>query len=204
MAFLPVAESSGLIVPIGHWVLREVCHRLRAWRAEGAQIVPIAVNISAIELQDHTLPARIAEILAETGIEAHFLELEVTESSILHNQNDTTTSTLVALSRLGIRIAIDDFGAGHASLKYLKCFPIDTVNIAPCFIHDMFDKPENAIFINALINFGQNLSLRVIAKGIETQAQMDHLMLQGCDGAQGFLFSKPLSAENFYALLCSE
>ncbi|WP_198556041.1 MULTISPECIES: putative bifunctional diguanylate cyclase/phosphodiesterase [Halomonadaceae] len=204
MAFLPVAETSGLIVPIGHRVLREVCHRLQAWRAEGVNIVPIAVNISAIELRDNTLPVRIAEILAETGLETHFLELEVTESSLLHNQNDTTTSTLVALSHLGIRIAIDDFGAGKASLRYLKCFPIDTVNIASCFVQDMLDKPENAIFINALINFGQNLSLRIIAKGVETQAQLEHLKLQACDGAQGFLFSRPLLAEDFSTLLRSE
>lgn len=202
--FLPVAEASGLIVPIGHWVLREVCHRLQAWRAEGVEIVPIAVNISAIELRDDTLSARIAEILTETGLEAHFLELEITESSLLHNQTDTSTSTLVELSRLGVRIAIDDFGAGNASLKYLKCFPIDTVNIASCFVHDMLDKPENAIFINALINFGQNLSLHTIAKGVETQAQLEHLKLQACDGAQGFLFSKPLSAEDFRALLRSD
>lgn len=203
MAFLPVAETSGLIVPIGHWVLSEVCRCLQAWRDEGVEIVPVAVNISAIELQDTTLPSRISEILNETGLEARFLELEVTESSLLLNQTDASASTLAELSHLGIRIAIDNFGAGNASLKYLKCFPIDTVNIAPCFVHDMLDKLENATFIKALIGFGQNLSLRVIAKGVETQAQMDHLKLQGCDGAQGFLFSKPLSAAHFRALLRS-
>ncbi|WP_186436933.1 putative bifunctional diguanylate cyclase/phosphodiesterase [Vreelandella titanicae] len=201
MAFLPVAEASGLIVPIGHWVLREVCQRLQSWRADGIEIVPIAVNISAIELRDITLPVRIAQILAETGLDAHFLELEITESNLLHNQIDASTSTLVELSHLGIRIAIDDFGAGNASFKYFKCFPIDTVNIASCFIHDMLDKQENAVFIKALISFGQNLSLRVIAKGVENQEQLELLKLQACDGAQGFLFSKPLSTADFCVLL---
>jgi diguanylate cyclase (GGDEF)-like protein/PAS domain S-box-containing protein len=200
-AFLPVAETRGLIVPIGHWVLREACRQLQAWREDGVEIVPIAVNISAIELRDKRLPDRIANILTETGLDAHFLELEVTESSLMHHHTDASISTLVALSHLGIRIAIDDFGTGNASLQHLKCFPLDTLNIAPCFVDDMLDNSANTNFINALINFGQDLDLRVIAKGVETQAQLDQLTLQGCDAAQGFLFSKPLSATNFRALL---
>ncbi|CAM3926077.1 EAL domain-containing protein [Vreelandella rituensis] len=199
--FLPVAEACGLIVPIGHWVLSEACRRLQKWRAEGVEIVPIAVNMSAIELCDKTLPARIADILTKTGLEAHFLELEVTESCLMQLYTDTSISTLVELSRMGVRIAIDDFGAGSVSLKHLKCFPINMLNIAPCFVHDMLDDRENVSFIKALINFGQDLSLRVIAKGVETQAQFDHLKLQGCDGAQGFLFSKSLSAKDFRGLL---
>lgn len=199
--FLPVAEARGLIVPIGHWVLLETCRRLQAWREEGVEIVPIAVNMSAIELRDEALPARIADILSTTGLEAHFLELEVTESSLMHHHIEASMSTLIELSQLGIRIAIDDFGAGSANLKHLKCFPIDTFNIAPCFIHEMLDSKENAGFIKALINFGQNLAVRVIAKGVETQAQLDHLKLQGCDSAQGFLVSKPLSAKDFRNLL---
>jgi diguanylate cyclase (GGDEF)-like protein/PAS domain S-box-containing protein len=199
-AFIPIAEDCGLIVPIGHWVLRETCHRLQAWREQGVEIVPMAVNVSAIELSDKTLPARIAEILAETGLEPRFLELEVTESNLLHH-SDASVSTLVELSDLGIRIAIDDFGAGSASLQHLRRFPIDTLNIAPCFVHKMLNNAEDASFIKALINLGQNLALRVIAKGVETRAQLDYLKSQGCDGAQGFLFSKPLSATDFLALL---
>ncbi len=199
-AFMPIAEASGSIVPIGHWVLRETCRRLQAWREKDVEIVPMAVNMSAIELRDKTLPARIADILTETGLEARFLELEVTESDLMH-QSDASVSTLVALSDLGIHIAIDDFGAGSVSLKHLKRFPIDTLNIAPCFVHDMLENAEDASFINALIHLGQNLALRVIAKGVETQAQLDHLKSLGCDGAQGFLFSKPLSATDFLALL---
>lgn len=199
-AFLPVAEACGLIVPLGHWVLREACRRLQAWREEGIDIVPIAVNMSAIELRDKSLPARIADILTETGLEARFLELEVTESSFMHH-TDASISTLHELSALGLCIAIDDFGAGSASLMHLKRFPINTLNIAPCFVHDMTDTPDDASFLKAIINLGQNLALRVIAKGVETQAQLDHLTLQGCDGAQGFLFSEPLSATDFRALL---
>ncbi|TVP43522.1 MAG: EAL domain-containing protein [Halomonas sp.] len=201
LAFLPVAEARGLIVPIGHWVLMETCRRLQAWRKEGVEIVPIAVNMSAIELGDRTLPARIADILSNTGLEAHFLEVEVTESSLMHHHNEASLSTLIELSQLGIRIAIDDFGAGNSSLKRLKCFPIDTLNIASCFVQDMHGSVENASFINALINLGHNLALRVIAKGVETQEQLDHLKLQGCDGAQGFLFNQPLSAADFRQLL---
>jgi len=200
-AFLPVAEARGLIVPIGHWVLLETCRRLQAWRAEGIEIVPIAVNMSAIELRDEALPARIKDILARTGLDPHFLELEVTESSLMHHHIEASIATLIELSQLGIRIAIDDFGGGSANLKLLKCFPIDIFNIAPCFVNEMLDSSENAGFIKALINFGQNLAVRVTAKGVETQAQLDYLKLQGCDAAQGFWVSKPLSATDFRELL---
>ena len=174
---------------------------MQKWREQGVEIVPIAVNMSAMELRDKSLAARIAEILSETGLDAHFLELEMTESSLMYHQNDASIATLIELSDLGIRIAIDDFGAGSDSLKRLKCIPIDTFNNAPCFVHDMLDSLENAHFIKALINFGQNLSLHVIAKGVESQAQLDQLTLQDCDGAQSFLFSQPLSANDFRTLL---
>lgn len=200
-AFLPVAEACGLIRPIGHWILFEACHQLQRWREQGLEIVPIAVNMSAMELRDRSLPARITEMLYVTRLDAHFLEVEVTESSLMYHQDEAVIATLVELNNLGIRIAIDDFGAGSESLKRLKCFPIKTINIAPCFVHDMLESLENLNFIKALINFGQSLALRVIAKGVETQAQLDHLLLQGCDGAQGFLFSKPLSASDYQALL---
>ncbi|MGM0543986.1 MAG: putative bifunctional diguanylate cyclase/phosphodiesterase [Pseudomonadota bacterium] len=203
-AFLPVAEARGLMVPLGYWGLGETCRRLQAWRCEGGDIVPIAVNMSAMQLRDKTLPARVAEILARTGLDARFLELEISESSLMHLQNDDAIMTLVELSHMGIRIAIDNFGEGSTSLKQLQCFPIDTINLAPCFVHDMLDNRENSLFIRSLINFGQNLFMRVNAKGVETLAQLDHLELQGCEGAQGFLFSKPLSATDFRALLGSD
>jgi len=200
-AFLPIAETQGLIVPIGQWVLHEACYQLQTWHEEGIEIVPIAVNMSIIELQNKHLAAYVAEILANTGVEAHYLELEVSGSSLVHHLNDVAISTLTALRALGIRIAIDDFGAGDTSLKHLYRFPLDTVNIAPCFVQEMLVTLENASFTKALISFGQQLSLRVIAKGVETAAQCDYLKLHGCDGAQGFLFSKPLSAKDFRLLL---
>ncbi|XGA79850.1 EAL domain-containing protein [Halomonas sp. CH40] len=200
-AFLPAAEARGLIVLIGYWVLSDACRRLQAWRREGGDIVPIAVNMSAMQLRDKSLPAQVAEILNQTELDAHFLEIEVSESSLVHLHNDDSVSTLVELSRMGIRIAIDDFGDGRVSLKQLQCYPINTVNLAPCFVHDMLNNPEDAVFIKALINFGQNLSMRVNAKGVETLAQLNHLKSQGCDGAQGFWLSKPLSANNFRVLL---
>jgi len=200
-AFLPVAEARGMIVPIGYWVLGETCRRLQAWRREGGDIVPIAVNMSVMQLRDKSLPARVAEILARTELEARFLEMEVTEGSLMHLHTDDSISTLSELSRMGIRIAIDDFGDGRASLKQLQCFPINTVNLAPCFVHDMLSNLDDAVFIKALINFGQNLSMRVNAKGVETLAQLNYLEMQGCDGAQGFWLSKPLSATHFGVLL---
>lgn len=203
-AFLPVATACGLIVPIGQWVLSETCRQLKVWREEGIDIVPIAVNISAVELRDNILPARIAAILAETRIEAHYLELEVAESSLMHHFSEESKLTLKALRQMGIRIAIDDFGAGSASLKQLRCFPIDTLNIDACFVHDMLDNPRSASFMKALINLGQNLALRVIAKGVETQLQLDQLKAEGCNGAQGFLFNQPLSSSDFRALLVSD
>lgn len=202
-AFLPVAAIHGLMVPIGHWVLLEACRQLRAWRDAGFEIVPIAVNISTIELQDKRLPERVVDILANTGVEARFLELEVIGSSLVDQYNEVAISTLAALRALNIRVAMDDFGAGDTCLKHLQRFPLDTINIAPCFVQGMLDNLENASFIRALISFGQQLSLRVIAKGVETTAQFDHLKLHGCDGAQGFLFSKPLSAKDFRLLLGS-
>ncbi|MCA1772278.1 MAG: EAL domain-containing protein, partial [Halomonas sp.] len=191
-------------VPIGYWVLGEACRRQQAWRRDGGDIVPIAVNMSAMQLRDKTLPARVAEILSKTGLDPHFLELDVSESSLMHLYTNASISSLIELHDMGIRIAIDDFGAGNLCPKHLQCFPIDALNLAPCFAHDMLDNREDALLVKSLINFGQNLSLRVNAKGVETLAQLDHLEIQGCDGAQGFLFGKPLSATNFRALLGSD
>lgn len=203
-AFLPVAEARGLIVPIGYWVLGEACRRLQAWRREGGDIVPIAVNMSAMQLRDKSLPTRVAEILDRTGLEAHFLEMEMAEGSLMDLCNDASISTLSELSRMGIRITIDDFGDGRTSLKQLQCFPINTVNLAPCFAKEMHNNQKSQVFTKALINFLKDLSFRVNAKGVETLAQLNYLEMQGCDGAQGFWLSKPLSATHFGVLLGSD
>ncbi|MGM0855789.1 MAG: EAL domain-containing protein [Pseudomonadota bacterium] len=203
-AFLPVAEARGLIVPIGYWVLGEACRRLQAWRREGGDIVPIAVNMSAMQLRDKSLPTRVAEILDRTGLEAHFLEMEMAEGSLMDLCNDASISTLSELSRMGIRITIDDFGDGRTSLKQLQCFPINTVNLAPCFAKEMHNNQKSQVFTKALISFLKDLSFRVNAKGVETLAQLNYLEMQGCDGAQGFWLSKPLSASHFGVLLGSD
>lgn len=196
-----MAEARGLIVPIGYWVLGEACRRLQAWRREGGNIVPIAVNMSTMQLRDKSLPTRVADILDRTGLEAHFLEMEVAESSLVHLHTDASISTLSELSRMGIRITIDDLGDGCASLKQLQCFPINTVNLAPCFAKKMHNNSKSHVFTKALINFLKDLSFRVNAKGVETLAQLNYLEMQGCDGAQGFWLSKPLSATHFGVLL---
>lgn len=130
-----------------------------------------------MQLRDKTLPARVAEILSKTGLDPHFLEMEVSESSLMHLYTNASISTPLELNHMGIRIAIDDFGAGNLCPNHLQCFPIDTVNIAPCFTHGMLDNREDALLVKSLINFGQNLSLRVNAKGVETLEQLDHLRI---------------------------
>jgi len=159
---------------------------------------------SDMQLRDKPLPAGGAQEATRTGRDAHFLELDVSESSLFHLQSDASILTPIELSHMRIHIAIDDLGEGGASLKQLQCFPVNSISLAPRFVNYMLGNRENSLFIKSLIHLGQNLSLRVNAKGIETLAQSDHLEQQGCDGAQGFLFSKPLSATDFLALLGSD
>lgn len=201
--FVPVAQACGLIVPIGQWVLHETCRQLQAWRNEGIDIVPVAVNISTVELCNKKFLESIIEILEDTGLEAHFLELEFTESSLMHDAKASLTM-LESLQQLGLALTIDDFGVGPLSISYLQRFPIDTVNVDQSFVHGMPHDADAITIMKAIIQLAKNLDLRVTAKGIETREQYNFLCSQQCEGGQGFLFSPPLAVEDFRKLLVKD
>ena len=198
--FVPVAEECGLIVPIGRWVLREACNQIQRWRNAGLQVVPVAVNISAVEFRHKDFLPGVAQILEETGIDAYYLELELTESILMHEAESSAT-VLEALKAMGVRLAIDDFGTGYSSLSYLKRFPIDTLKIDQSFVQDIVNDADDAAIVSAVIGMARNLKQRVIAEGVETYAQLSFLRNQQCDEGQGFQFSHPLAARDFSAWL---
>lgn len=198
--FVPVAEESGLIVPIGRWVLREACWQVRKWQEAGLATVPVSVNISAAEFRHKDFLAGVAQILAETGLAPHFIELELTESILMHDAT-SSASVLAALKAMGMKLAIDDFGTGYSSLSYLKRFPIDTLKIDQSFVRDVATDADDASIVGAVIEMGRNLKQRVIAEGVETSAQLDFLRAQHCAEGQGFHLGRPLTADAFGQLL---
>lgn len=198
--FVPIAEECGLIVPIGRWVLREACWQVKTWLADGLAAVPVSVNISAVEFRHVNFFEGVAAILDETGMDPAYLELELTESILMHDA-ENSAQVLEKLKAMGIQLAIDDFGTGYSSLSYLNRFPIDTLKIDQSFVRDMASNPDNAAIISAVIGMGRNLKQRVVAEGVETGEQLAFLCHQHCDEGQGFLFSHPLPAEDFARLL---
>jgi diguanylate cyclase (GGDEF)-like protein len=198
--FVPIAEDCGLIVPIGQWVLREACRQSRAWQAAGLPPVPVAVNISAVEFRHKDFLAGVRTILAETGLEPRYLELEVTES-VLMQDVDATAAVLHALKAMGVLLAIDDFGTGYSSLTYLRQFPIDALKIDQSFVKKSTTDPDDAAIVSAVISLGRNLRQRVIAEGVETREQVAFLKTRSCDEGQGYYFGRPIVAEAFAQLL---
>ena len=201
--FIPVAEECGLIVPIGRWVLRETCRQVKSWIAAGLSAVPVAVNVSAMEFRDKSFLSGLALILDETGLDSRYLELELTESVIMHDAQ-ASASVLEALRAMGVRLAIDDFGTGYSSLSYLQRFPIDTLKIDQSFVRDIVTNADAAAIVNAVIGMGQSLRLRVIAEGVETRQQVDLLLASQCADGQGFCFNPPLAAADFERLLADD
>ncbi len=198
--FVPVAEECGLIVPIGRWVLREACRQTRCWLDAGLRVVPVAVNISAVEFRQKGFLQGVAMILEETGLDPRYLELELTESILMQNA-ECSTSVLEGLKAMGVQLAIDDFGTGYSSLSYLQRFPIDTLKIDRSFVRDITIDADDATIVSAVIGMGRNLKQRVIAEGVETREQLAFLRSRQCDEGQGFLFSHPLSLADFADLL---
>jgi diguanylate cyclase (GGDEF)-like protein/PAS domain S-box-containing protein len=198
--FMPIAEESGLIVPIGNWVLREVCRQVCAWQESGLMVVPVSVNISAVEFRHKNFLESVATILKETGMQPGLLELEFVESILMHDAESSVT-VLESLKALGIQLAIDDFGTGYSSLSYLKRFPINTLKIDQSFVQDIVIDQDNASIVSAMIGMGKSLKLRVVAEGIETEAQLAFLRTLHCDEGQGFLFGHPVPADQFERLL---
>jgi len=193
--FIPVAEVSGLILPIGDWVIREACSQLRAWRAERRLDVVMSINLSARQFIHGELIDQIRNSLVENELPGNCLELEITESSVMHDIQ-RTDQILHDLKRLGVRIAIDDFGTGYSSLNYLKRFPIDTLKLDQSFVHDI-SRPQDAAIAKGIIEMAHGMNLQVIAEGVETEWQCTFLQENSCDWLQGFLFSHPLSSTQF-------
>ena len=198
--FIPVAEDSGLIVPLTQWVLRHACEQAQAWRTMGLAPLRISVNISAIDFRQREFVDNLAAILKQTGLPPNQLELEITESVLMQNV-DETVDILNRIKAMGVRLALDDFGTGYSSLSYLRRFPIDVLKIDQSFVRGLHENSQDAQLISAIIGMGKSLELNIIAEGVETVEQLDFLRAQHCEEGQGFLFSKAVPAKDFAQLL---
>jgi diguanylate cyclase (GGDEF)-like protein/PAS domain S-box-containing protein len=192
--FITFSESRGLITPIGRWVMREACRQLKEWQDQGLAMVPVAVNLSAIEFRQRDVAAEIAAVLRETGLAPHYLEIELTESVLMH-QTGQVLDTLNALKALGVGISIDDFGTGYSSLAYLKRYPIDKLKIDRSFVADTPSNADDVAIVTAIIQMGHSLQLKTVAEGVETEEQVGLLAGLGCDLIQGFVVSVPMEGE---------
>ncbi|HKN61211.1 MAG TPA: EAL domain-containing protein [Candidatus Acidoferrales bacterium] len=198
--FVPVAEDCGLIVQIGRWVMREACRQARGWQDAGLPFKRVSVNVSASEFRDKGFVESVRTILSETGLEARYLDLEVTEG-VLMKDAESTGAVLQELKAMGIHFAVDDFGTGYSSLSYLQQFPIDVLKIDQSFIRRITINPEDTPIVSAIIDMGKNLRLRVVAEGVETQEQLAFLQAHHCAEGQGYLFSRPVAAAECAHLL---
>jgi diguanylate cyclase (GGDEF)-like protein len=198
--FIPIAEDTGLIIPIGEWVLRAGLMQMRSWLRSGLPVQRLAVNICARQFRQSDVVAMVAAALQESGLDGEHLEVEITES-VLMEDTEATVNTLNGLKALGVRISVDDFGTGYSSLNYLKRFPIDTLKIDRSFVSDIPNDPDDAVITTAIIGLAHNLRRSVIAEGVETREQLNFLRENQCDEAQGYLFSKPLNVMQMTAYL---
>lgn len=197
--FIPVAEETGLIVPIGRWVVRAACVQWIAWREAGLDPPPVAVNLSPRQFSDVHLMDDIDAILQETGMDIAHLQIEITESAAMENP-ESTSGMLDALRQRGLHVYIDDFGTGHSNLSQLKRMPIDALKIDMSLVKDVLTDSDDAEIVNAIIRLSHALKLRVVAEGVESAGQLAFLKENGCDEIQGFLVSKPLPPDKVSAL----
>ncbi len=194
--FIPVAERSSLIVELGEWVLRQACCQVRNWQCNGLGELKVAVNVSAMQLKDHFLVSTVRQILLETGLPPHLLELEITESAIMEDV-DQTIAILEELRDLGVSLSIDDFGTGYSSLNYLKRFPVKRIKIDKAFVDEIIDEKSEGVIARAIITMGHSFGMEITAEGVEKEVQHNFLNKLSCDEIQGFLFGKPMSAKAF-------
>lgn len=200
--FIPLAEETELIIQLGEWVLRTVCHQATTWQRQGVPISRLAVNLSSVQFKRADLPQQVQRVLNETGLSPNMLDLELTESLLIQNV-EMAIAKLNEIRALGIRVSIDDFGTGYASLGYLQHFPFDILKLDQCFVRDVDSNPKNAAITIALIQMAHSLGLQVIAEGVETAAERDFLLRHNCDVMQGYLFGRSLPPSELEKLLCS-
>ncbi|MCE9551243.1 MAG: EAL domain-containing protein [Betaproteobacteria bacterium] len=200
--FIPIAEETGLIIPIGEWVLREACRQNSEWRMLGLPEITVAVNLSAVQFRQNNFIEMIQSVLCEYSLEPSGLALEITEGAVMHNA-EASIALLLELKAMGLQIAVDDFGTGYSSLSYLKRFPIDKLKIDQSFVRDITVDSDDAAIVSTIINMARTLKLKVIAEGVETAEQLSFLKNQECDEMQGYYFSKPMPPEKITSLLVS-
>lgn len=198
--FIPVAEKTGFIIPLGEWILQTACKQIQAWKNDGFSGLRVAVNLSPRQFHQPDLSSRVAQILEKIGLEPSSLELELTESLMVEDVS-SAIATLTQLKNLGISLAIDDFGTGYSSLSYLTQYPFDALKIDRSFVRNITDDCKNAAIVKAIIEMAHSLRLEVIAEGVETETEKDFLWRSECDVMQGYFFSPPLSAADFEKLL---
>lgn len=189
--FIPIAEETGLIMQIGEFVLGEALRQNRIWQQEDRPLLPVSVNLSPRQFRQKDLVGTLRRILADTGQPARLLELEITESTLMHDIEDTQ-ARLQEIAAMGVRLVIDDFGTGYSSLSYLKRFPVHKLKVDQSFVRDLTVDPEDAAIVTAIIGLARSLGLETLAEGVETRAQLDILLELGCKKFQGYLFSYPL------------
>ncbi|MDB5699543.1 MAG: diguanylate cyclase domain protein, partial [Alphaproteobacteria bacterium] len=198
LEFIPIAEETGLIVPIGNWVIQEACRHARSW----PDSVRVAVNVSSIQFRKAGLANTVLQALATSGLEPSRLEIEITESIFLESSEETL-AVLHSLRSLGIKIALDDFGTGYSSLSYLQSFPFDKIKIDRSFIQELLNRPGASAIVQAIIDLAHALGMETTAEGVEDSGQLAKLRLHGCSSVQGFLFSRPVNAKAALSLLKS-
>jgi diguanylate cyclase len=201
--FIPIAEESGLIGPIGAWVVREACRQARAWQLDGLPSLRVAVNLSASQFRQGNIVTMIRDALDAAGLEARFLEVELTESAVMSDPEESI-AILEKLSTMGVLVSVDDFGTGYSSMSYLRRFPIDKLKIDRAFINEVMSRPEDASIVRAIVSLAHSLKLKVVAEGVESTEQVELLKTLGCDQYQGFHFSAALPAQQFEALIRSK
>jgi EAL domain-containing protein (putative c-di-GMP-specific phosphodiesterase class I) len=198
--FVPVLEETGLIVPVGEWVLRRACEDVKLWQAAGLKVLPVAVNLSARQFRQQFLDARIRALVRSAGVDASLIELEITESELMQDP-DHAIRVMQSLRDDGIRVAIDDFGTGYSSLAYLTRFPVSALKIDRSFVADALSDAADAAIVRTIIEMAHNLRVTVVAEGVETDGQMAFLRQYGCQQGQGFFFARPMAAEHFGKLI---
>ena len=200
--FIPIAEMTGFIVPLGDWILRQACEQLIAWQQQGLPPLEVSVNVSSLQLARSQFVPRLKQLLAELNFDPRWLKLELTESSLVENI-EHTLSQFQAIKKMGVAIAIDDFGTGYASLGYLQHFPFDSLKIDRCFVSNIHDNPKNAAITTAIIRMAQQLDFSVVAEGVEQEAEMQFLRQRHCHIIQGYWVSRPLPPADFLKFMKS-